>query len=1337
MSPAVAAVSDRPAPVRRAAPVPDRAPARLSPASSPPRSATAAGPVAGPATTRERVRAAVTEAVSVPRVGTAPQEPSAEEHTTRARVAAALAPAAKPQQAAKAGNEATTVPGTATDAVVVDLGARRAATTAGPSEARTAALGTTPEGRLAPVVPLAPRQGPENAGPRVREAQPARTRDTGQAQGRGPPPAEPAAPGSARPTTTSPVAGTPAAAPGRVTVLADRRVASARAPPAASVGTATPGATGAATPAAEPAAPVPAEAPVVLAFKARAGAAAVRTVAHTRGKPAADNAQAASKPDPDRDVAGQAAGNRVTSMDSAADEPAQFDAAVFKADIKAAVEKIAPPSTLDEADRFEESGKAGEAAAIAQGLVKGGQTATEKPIATSTSAPPDRSGLQPKPVGDLANDPVGRAPDSVGAGSVVPAPKPAVATDFSAGPRSVDDAMAARDITVPQLEEANEPRFAAALGARQAVVDQAAVAEPAYRGEEAVLLPTVAADASAQETQALTGMHAARVGALHDARGAKSHTRDEDQQRRNDVNQALLDIHADTKGNVERILRTLDKAVTTMFTEGEADARSTFEHYVAVKMEEYKDERYGGFGGGALWLKDRFFDLPDEVNAFYEQGRSFYLSKLDRTIDAIAVTIGASLTLATLAIRFGRWRVKQLLTTLPAGLLQLGVDTAQQLDQRFDLLTSDVSAARDHLVDVVARAYVDSTKKLDDRITELKEENKGLATRAIEFAEEVGHTIAELGRLLWRVLVKTASVVGSILRHPIRFFGHLVDAVGDGLSLFVDRIGKHLEDALLDLLFGDLGKSGITLPRSLDFAGLFDLVCRVLQIRWVDLRARLVDKIGLPAVLHLEQVADVFRLLVDKGVGGLWELAAQRLAELPGLVIGALRTYVVEQVVKAGIAYIVALLTPASAFIKACEGIYQLLSFIVQKARQIAGFIDAVLDSLAAIAEGDTAATAERIDAALAGALGVALGFLAKLAHLDAIADKARSVIEAIRTPVRRAVDGILDGAIALFHRGVGAERGREPHTPATHAAPAVAAPQPGAPRPAAQQPAAHQALPPATRLPDAIDEPIRIGGVIHHLKDDGPGGTLALHTATMLVNRIADPALQLLVSEFNTAPTKEGKHAAAVRVAQWIASNMPPSGPGGSAPNIGKIERHGSQPPRLDNAGVPLWSLRSEHVVPFAVVRGLWAALGAEGDAKRKHLGLEDASLTTIMIYKGAGDAKDVGEASRRGSAARYLEVMTEAYARQPDADTPAADAVFRQHVMTFLRGEQAWFTDFAWQKVQGEHASLQGTSTHGALRVEPAPVPGSDTIGNAATLELADAEQILDEALTELERP
>ena len=37
-------------------------------------------------------------------------------------------------------------------------------------------------------------------------------------------------------------------------------------------------------------------------------------------------------------------------------------------------------------------------------------------------------------------------------------------------------------------------------------------------------------------------------------------------------------------------------------------------------MDAYKDDRYSGFLGGARWLKDKLFGMPDEVNVFYSRG---------------------------------------------------------------------------------------------------------------------------------------------------------------------------------------------------------------------------------------------------------------------------------------------------------------------------------------------------------------------------------------------------------------------------------------------------------------------------------------------------------------------------------------------------------------------------------------------------------------------------------------------------------------------------------------------------------------------------------------------
>jgi len=1027
VSPAAVAGPARPTPVRvdaarptRLRAVPDQAVALTPALRSPDRAAAAPS-------TRDRLRAALGAGEGARDERRAPTTPRpADAPSTRDRVAAGL----------------REPPARESEAAVVDLTERRTrARTTEPGGASAAQPG--PE-RLAPVIDFATGRiaGPVTG--RVQTIAPKAENRSGEPRG------PPAGGGSASGHTSAAHAAAPS--PQRASAVSAFVRPGQRAPPSSA--TASP--TAPIVSSTEPSGPSPeataTTSPALLSFAASAEAVAARTIAHQPGAPAASNAQAASAPDPIRDVDRQAATNHVEGL--ATREPGEFDAETFKQEVRRAVEALAPPATLEEADEFEESGRAGAAAQVAQGLVVQGQATSKSDLAAGAAAPLDREGLKSKPVGAMVNDRVGQAKPSIGAAGVLPGPRHDADVDFSGGPAGVDATMAARGVTDEQLIAANEPTFTAAHTARQDVIAHAQTAPLDYRTEEGALLPAAAEQLGAAETTALTGMYGTRVGALGAARSAKNRTKTLDENRRDDVNRRILTIHDETKTAVDGLLRGLDTDIPAMFTRGEADARDSFERFVDIKMQVYKSDRYGGLGGGVLWLKDKIVDLPDEVNEFYVDGREIYLFKLGKTIDAIAARISLTLTLATGLIRLGQLRVKHLVGTLPADLAELGATTAAQLDNRFDLLASDVGAAKDRMVDTVSRAYVEATGRLDTRIVELQEANKGLATRAVEFIEDVADTIADLGRLLARVLLKAVSVIGDILAHPIRFFGNLISAVGDGLSLFAERVGQHFENALVDLLFGQMGRAGIRLPTNLDYEGIFDLVCQVLGLTWPDIRARLINRLGLAAVLRMEQVADVFTLLADRGVGGLWEHAMQRLADLPDRIIGVLRTYIVEQVIKAGLAYVGSLLTPASAFIKACQGIYRLVSFVVEKAREIAEFVDGVLDSIAAIAAGDVRAAAERIDAALARVLKLAIGFLAKLAHLDAVSDKARSVIDALRTPVRNTVDAIIETAVRVYQ----ATLGRRP------AAAGVAAPgQPRAPpatRPApAQEPADPQSL--------------------------------------------------------------------------------------------------------------------------------------------------------------------------------------------------------------------------------------------------------------------------------------
>ena len=103
-------------------------------------------------------------------------------------------------------------------------------------------------------------------------------------------------------------------------------------------------------------------------------------------------------------------------------------------------------------------------------------------------------------------------------------------------------------------------------------------------------------------------------------------------------------------------------------------------------MKEYKRRRYSGFFGKGKWVKDKFFDLPDEVNDFYRDGRDNYLTAMDGVIDTIANLVVTGLAAAHQRIQQGDDEVQAYVDALPDDLQSLGRETAVGLDHKFDEL---------------------------------------------------------------------------------------------------------------------------------------------------------------------------------------------------------------------------------------------------------------------------------------------------------------------------------------------------------------------------------------------------------------------------------------------------------------------------------------------------------------------------------------------------------------------------------------------------------------------------------------------------------------------------
>ena len=268
--------------------------------------------------------------------------------------------------------------------------------------------------------------------------------------------------------------------------------------------------------------------------------------------------------------------------------------------------------------------------------------------------------------------------------------------------------------------------------------------------------------------------------------------------------------------------------------------------------------------------------------------------------------------------------------------------------------------------------------------------------------------------LLLTALAKAREAIDLIIDDPIGFLRNLVAGVKQGINNFVTNIGTHLKKGLLEWLFGALAGAGIQLPDKFDLSGLLSIVLQVLGLTWTNIRARAVKILGEPVVKALETASDIVKILVTKGVSGLWEYVKEQAATMLDTLKESVKTMVIENVIKAGVKWLIGLLNPASAFVKACMAIVDIVSFIIDRGQQILEFVNAVLDSVLAIAKGQIGVAAKAVEWALAKAVPVAIGFLASLLGLGDLSKDIKKVIDKIQAPVNKMIDWLINKAVAL-----------------------------------------------------------------------------------------------------------------------------------------------------------------------------------------------------------------------------------------------------------------------------------------------------------------------------------
>jgi hypothetical protein len=732
---------------------------------------------------------------------------------------------------------------------------------------------------------------------------------------------------------------------------------------------------------------------------------------HPPAQSEASAAQGAAKP-PQDDKQAQGKAANAEKMNAA--KPGDFDKAAFVKAVNDAIAKQAPKN-LDEADKFGDSGKADAVKGEVQGKVGAGKQASAKAIETTTAAPPDTSAAKEKKVTPLKADQPPPKPGTPDPDQAVPDKAPASATDFSAGPKQVDKQMSDAQVTEEQLAKSNEPEFTGALKEKKAGEKQAETSPGVVRAGEAKTLSGAKAQAAQAGGAAMTAMAGDRAKAGKDVGAGKEGAKGDDESKRAQVTAKLQKVFDATKKDVEDILNGLDKKVDEKFTSGEKAARDAFTADYTSKIDAYKDKRYSGFTGKLKWVKDKFAGLPSEVNVFYEQARKGYVDRMQGVISSVADVIGAELTRAKQRIAKGRDDLQAEVKKLPADLQAIGKEAAGEFAGKFDELTQSVNDKGTQLVDTLASKYTEALKAVDEQIAAEKEKNKGLIAKAVDAVKGVIDTILKLKDLLLGVLAKAAQAVTAIIKDPIGFLGKLVSAVGSGLKAFIANIANHLKKGLVSWLLGAAAKAGLELPEKFDLKGILLLIGSLLGLTWGAIRGRVVQR-GVPeqAMTAVEGSVPVAQKIKNEGIGGIWEDIKEKVGDLKSTLLGKIAQYLIPTVIIAGITWIISLLNPASAFIKACKAIIDIVTFIIDRGAQIIAFVNAILDAVIAIAGGGAGGVPGLIENALALSIPVLIGFLAALLGIGGLADKVKKLFQSLSKPVMKAVDWVVGKIVGL-----------------------------------------------------------------------------------------------------------------------------------------------------------------------------------------------------------------------------------------------------------------------------------------------------------------------------------
>ncbi|MBN9692746.1 MAG: hypothetical protein J0M24_21060 [Verrucomicrobia bacterium] len=733
---------------------------------------------------------------------------------------------------------------------------------------------------------------------------------------------------------------------------------------------------------------------------------------HPPARQKAKEAQSAAVAPPKERLAGAQA-NSVDAMQSA--PTGKPEPSGFLALLRAEIEKVMPQN-LDEADNFMEGGQKEQMRSAVSGNVEAQSEQAAAGIQGATETAPDPSQVPAQPTTPIPGEPAPAAVP-VPAAEGMPTPKPDGDISFKATKDEADSRLKEAEVTPEQCKKANDPRFSQVLTAKAASDQQSEQAPKLYRAAERKPLATAANLATSETRSGLGRMRTSHGRAKDGVRNRQEEAKKRNESRRKAVADHIEGIYLQTKTKVEAKLATLETVVLQQFDAGASAAIEQMKSDSERDIEKFKDERYSGIRGKGRWIADLFRPVPPEIKQILQRNRAVFTQRMDSLVVRISGTVDRILGEAKAEIGKGQARIKAYVAGLPADLQAVGREAEGRVNEQFTALTEQVNGAANALAQKLAQRYKEAGEKADAELKKIEEANQGAFFGFVKALGEIVKLLLEFKDKLMSVLRKGLATIKLILADPIGFLGNLIAAIKGGIAAFVANIWTHLKAGFIKWLAGPLAGAGVAIPKDFSLPSIFKLVMDLLGLTYEKLRAKAVKLIGERNVKILERLFEYVKTLITEGPAALWEKVKEDLSNLKAMVVDAIQDWIVTTIVKQAVIKLVSMCNPAGAIIQALTAIYNTVMFFIEKAQQIWAFVEAIINSVHAIATGAIGGAIAWIEQSLARLIPVLIGFLARLIGLGGITEKVVGIIKKVQAAVDRAIDKVLAKIVATVKK--------------------------------------------------------------------------------------------------------------------------------------------------------------------------------------------------------------------------------------------------------------------------------------------------------------------------------